>query len=49
MFIHDGFDIIINCGVSEIIVHVLTKKKVLYENELINDQNDYYVNKQTLY
>ena len=27
-------------------VHVLTKEKFLYENELINDQNDYNVNKQ---
>ena len=47
MFIHNGFDIIIKCGVSEIkSTHIYYKKKVLYENELINDQNDYNVNKQ---
>ena len=42
MFINDGFDSIIKW----LIVHVLTKKKFLYENELLNDQNDFNVNKQ---
>ena len=38
MFIHDDFDIILKCGISEI--------SSIYENELINYQNDYNVNKQ---
>ena len=46
MVIHDGFDIIVKCGDRRLTVHVLTKKRFLYVNELINDQNDYNVNKQ---
>ena len=42
MFIHD----VLNVVYRRLIVHVLTKKRFLYENELINDQNDYNVNKQ---
>ena len=42
MFIHD----VLNVVYRNLMVHVLTKKRFLYENELINDQNDYNVNKQ---
>ena len=48
MYIHYGFDIFIKCGGSEINITRINKqtKKFLYENVLINDRNDYNVNKQ---
>ena len=47
MYIHYGFDIFIKCGRSEINWTRINKKSFLYENELINDRNDYNVNKQS--
>ena len=43
MYIHYVFDIIMD---RRLIVNVVTKqtKKVLYDNELINDENDCNVN-----
>ena len=45
MYIHYVFDIIMD---RRLIVNVVTKqkKKVLYDNELINDENDCNVNKK---
>ena len=45
MFIHDGFDLLYDVVYRRLIVHVLTKKRFLYESELMNDQNNYNVNK----
>ena len=42
MYIHYSFDI----GGSDINRTSINKKRILYENELISDRNNYNVNKQ---
>ena len=50
MYIHYGFDIFIKCGGSEVNITRINKqtKKILCDNELIKDRNDYNVNKQII-